>query len=257
MEHSVVDWDDLSIDWSTFHAVVIRSTWDYHRRPQEFMDWLARISRVTALHNPLEIVRWNLDKRYLRDLVTSGMPVIPTEYVESSDDLDRVRLGPDVMVKPTISAGSNDTARFQDASGARAFAEAILRSGRAVMVQPYEAAIDERGETGLLFFAGSFSHAFCKSAIFRDGSATHNGLYVEEEISARAPTTEELRLGERVITMVEDRFGVTPLYARVDMVDSGEGTPTIMEVELIEPSLFLDVDVSSASRFADVLAGLG
>ena len=198
-----------------------------------------------------------MDKRYLRDLVTAGIPVIPTTFIESVEDLEQARLGPDVMVKPTVSAGSNDTARFvDDPESARAFAKTILDSDRAVMVQPYESAIDEMGETGLLYFSGRFSHAFCKGAIFRDGDATHNGLYVEEEISHRQPSTHEIELGDRVMQMVNGRFGTMPAYARVDMVSTPDESALIMEVELIEPSLFLHVDERAATNAARALAAL-
>jgi hypothetical protein len=199
-----------------------------------------------------------MDKRYLRDVESAGIPVIPTTFIESASDLAEVRFGPDVMVKPTISAGSNDTARFiDDVDLAREFAWKILNSGRAAMVQPYESSIDEMGETGLLFFAGEFSHAFRKGAIFRDGNATHNGLYVEEEIGPRQPSSSELRLGAQVMEFVKKRFGAVPLYARVDMVSAPSGSASIMEVELIEPSLFLHVDDGAADRFAGVLGRLG
>ncbi len=198
-----------------------------------------------------------MDKRYLRDVESAGIPVISTAFVESMDELDVVRFGPDVMVKPTISAGSNDTARFvDDSDSAREFAARILNSGRAAMVQPYESSIDELGETGLLYFAGEFSHAFRKGAIFRDGNATHNGLYVEEEIGPRQPTSGELRLGAQVMEFVRKRFGAVPLYARVDMVSSTDGLASIMEVELIEPSLFLHVEERAATNAARALAAL-
>ena len=215
------------------------------------------MSKVTTVHNSPEIVRWNMDKRYLRDLVTERISIIPTTFVESVEDLDQARLGLDVMVKPTVSAGSNDTARFvDDPESARVFAKEILDTDRAVMVQPYESAIDEMGETGLLYFSGQFSHAFCKGAIFRNGDATHNGLYVEEEISPRQPSSHELELGDRVIQMVAGRFDALPVYARVDMVSSPDGSASIMEVELIEPSLFLHVDERAATNAARALAAL-
>ena len=198
-----------------------------------------------------------MDKRYLRDVESAGISVIPTTFIESPSDLAAIQFGRDVMVKPTISAGSNDTARFiDDADAAREFGVKILNSGRAVMVQPYESSIDEFGETGLLYFAGEFSHAFRKGAIFRDGNATHNGLYVEEEIGTRQPSSRELELGAQVMEFVKSRFGSMPLYARVDMVSAPGGSASIMEVELIEPSLFLHVDEAAASRFAGVLARL-
>ena len=198
-----------------------------------------------------------MDKRYLRDLESAGIPVIQTRFVESVSELDIVCFSPDVMVKPTISAGSNDTSRFvDDPESARAFAKKILHTDRAVMVQPYESAIDEMGETGLLYFSGQFSHAFCKGAIFRDGDATHNGLYVEEVITPREPSTHEIELGDRVMQMVKGRFGAMPAYARVDMVSSSDGSALIMEVELIEPSLFLHVDERAATNASRALSAL-
>jgi len=117
------------------------------------------------------------------------------------------------------------------------------------MVQPYQRFIDDKGETGLLYFGGRFSHAFRKGAILSAGETVHNDLYVEEEISARTPTDQERELGDRVVAWLGRRFGTPPLYARVDMVKGQRGTPALMEVELAEPSLFLHVSPGSAERF--------
>jgi glutathione synthase/RimK-type ligase-like ATP-grasp enzyme len=253
----VVDWDDKSVDWSAFDCVVIRSTWDYYSRLDEFQEWLMRVSQETAVHNFPEVVQWNIDKRYLLELEEEGIPVIPTTFISSTSEIAFAPLDADVMVKPVISAGSNDTARFVgDPIGAQKFAEGILASGRAVMVQPYVSAIDEHGEIGLVYFAGEISHAFHKGPIFRDNDLSHNGLYMEEVISPHEATLAEQALGDRVMAMLANRFDSPPLYARVDMVESENGAPSIMEVELIEPSLFLHVDDASADHLARVLAGL-
>lgn len=237
--------------------MVIRSTWDYYSRLDEFRDWLTRVSQQTAVHNSAEVVQWNIDKRYLLELEVEGIPVIPTTFISSTSEISVASLGPDVMVKPVISAGSNDTARFVgDPFGASSFAEGILASGRAVMVQPYASTIDEHGEIGLVYFAGAFSHAFHKGPIFRDNNLSHNGLYMEEVISPHEATPAEQALGDQVMMLLANRFDSAPLYARVDMVQVEVGTPSIMEVELIEPSLFLHVDGASAERFACVLVDL-
>ena len=236
----IVDWDDESVDWSTFDAVVIRSTWNYHQQPEAFAAWIDRVSSLTTLHNAAAIVRWNLDKRYLADVVAAGFPVIATTFVEHDAELDSTDLRGDIMVKPTVSAGSNDTARFTNAADdARAHARRILEAGKAVMVQPYLSTIDSYGETGLLYFNGQFSHAFRKGAIFATGDAHHNGLYVEEDIGERVASAHERDLGDRVVAWVAERFGQMPLYARVDVVSTSDSTAEIMEIELIEPSLFL------------------
>jgi glutathione synthase/RimK-type ligase-like ATP-grasp enzyme len=254
----IVDWDDETVDWSSFDAVVIRSTWNYHRMPQAFAAWIDHVSDVTRLHNPANIVRWNLDKRYLADVQAAGFPVIATRFVDDEAALNSVDFDGDIMVKPTVSAGSNDTARFtRSADEAREHAHTILRAGKAVMVQPYLSTIDTFGETGLLYFNGAFSHAFRKGAIFADGDAHHNGLYVEEDIAARDAAEHERQLGDRVVAWIADRFGEMPLYARVDVVSTSATTAEIMEIELIEPSLFLhtaaDAPVNAARAIAAAL----
>jgi len=252
-----VDWDDESIDWSSYDAVVIRSTWNYHQQPNAFAAWIDRVSALTTLHNPAPIVRWNLDKRYLAEVREAGFPVIATTFIESELALDTVDLAGDIMVKPTVSAGSNDTARFTQApDAARAHAQQILKAGKAVMVQPYLSTIDALGETGLLYFNGQYSHAFRKGAIFATGDAHHNGLYVEEDIGEREAADHERALGDQVVTWIAERFGQLPVYARVDVVSTSETTAEIMEIELIEPSLFLHTAEHAPINAAQAIAAV-
>jgi len=247
----VVDWDDPAVDWSRFDAAVVRATWNYHVDPRKFLDWVDRASAATRVLNPPEVLRWNIDKRYLADLAADGVPVIPTEFVASAADAARADLSGDVVVKPTVSAGSNDTARHRhDAAAAAAHVAEILASGRAAMVQPYDPDIDELAETGVVCLGGEVSHAFAKSAMLRSGLGAHNGLFFEEEISPRRMVPVERALAEDVLALLERRFGEVPVYARVDMVGGAHGRPRIMELELIEPSLFLHVDEGAADRAA-------
>ena len=247
----MVDWDDPAVDWSRFDAAFLRSTWNYHRVPVEFLEWIRRASAVTRVINPPDVVAWNLDKRYLADLAGAGLPVIPTVFVASADDATRTDLSGDVVVKPTVSAGSNDTARHRcDAAAAGSHVAAILASGRAAMVQPYDHDIDALAETGVVCVGGSISHAFAKSAILRDGGAVHNGLYVEEEIAPRTLVDAERALAGDVLEHLASRFATPPAYARIDMVGGALGAPRIMEVELIEPSLFVGTDPGAADRVA-------
>lgn len=247
----VVDWDDPDVDWTRYDAAVIRATWNYHLDPRKFLEWVDRASAMTRVLNPPEVLRWNIDKRYLADLAGAGLPVIPTDFVASADDASRADLSGDVVVKPTVSAGSNDTARHRhDDAAAAAHVAAILASGRAAMVQPYDPDIDELAETGVVCLGGEVSHAFAKSAMLRSGLGAHNGLFFEEEISPRRVVPVERALAEEVLALLERRFGEAPVYARVDMVGGALGAPRIMEVELIEPSLFLHVDGGAADRAA-------
>lgn len=248
----IIDWDTADEDWTRFSSAVIRSPWDYHRRFAEFLAWLDRVSTLTTLWNTADVVRWNLDKHYLAEMTAAGLDVIPTTYVESGDDLGGLTelLGGDIVVKPTVSAGANNSWRHTgDADAAAVHVREILALGKSVMIQPYQRFIDDKGETGLVYFGGRFSHAFRKGAILSAGEMVHNDLYVEEEISARTPTDQERDLGDRVVAWLGERFGTAPLYARVDMVKGHRGTPVLMEVELAEPSFFLHVSPGSAERF--------
>ena len=249
----IIDWDDAAADWERFAAAVLRSPWDYHRRYGEFMGWVERVSALTVLMNDAETVRWNTDKSYIAELAAAGIPVIPTAYVRSAADMDTVEIPADCVVKPTVSAGSNNTERHTDPDAARAHIRALLDAGMTAMVQPYQRFIDDNGETGMLFFNGAHSHAFRKGAILATGDNTKNGLFAVEDIGPRKATDQETELGEKVMRVVRRRLGADPLYARVDVVRGSAGTPVLMELELTEPSLYLSMDTNAATRFASAL----
>ena len=251
----VVNWDDASFDWSQFSLAIIRSPWDYHRRHQEFLEWSTRVSQHTTLLNSAEVVKWNTDKTYLAELAAADIPVIPTTFVRNHEDLagitEQGMLEQDVVVKPTVSAGSNNTERHEESPvKAAAHLGELLEAGKVAMVQPYQRFIDERGETGLLYFNGEYSHAFRKGAILATGENTKNGLFTEEDISERVASDQELELGEQVLNYVVKKFGEAPLYARVDVVRGSAGVPVLMELELTEPSLYLHMSRGADTRFA-------
>lgn len=248
----IIDWDTADEDWTRFSSAVIRSPWDYHRRLDEFLAWLDRVGESTTVHNSPDVVRWSLDKHYLAELAEAGLDTIPTTWVECDSDIDSLGdlLDGDIVVKPTVSAGANNSWRHTaDRVGADAHVREILAMGKQVMVQPYQRFIDDRGETGMLYFNGEFSHAFRKGPILTNGAMEHNDLYVEEEITARKPNEQERELGDAVIAHIASRFGVAPLYARVDVVKGSRGVPVLMELELAEPSFFVHVAPGSAERF--------
>ena len=251
----IVNWDDASLDWSKFSIAVLRSTWDYYARLDEFVAWVDRVSTQTTLQNPAEIVRWNVDKRYLQELSASGIPVMETTFVSKAGDITQKLIAQDVIIKPVVSAGSNNTARHRnDAIAARGQLDHILASGGVAMVQPYSPTIDSVGETGLVYLGGQFSHAFGKNAVFGGTEQVHNGVHVQEIITARVATAVEHSLGDAVIKFLVNKFGTAPLYARIDMVTNIDGVPEIMEVELTEPSLYLHLGDDSPARAAMVLA---
>ena len=251
----IVNWDDVAIDWTQFSIAVLRSTWDYYARLDEFVAWVDQVSAQTTLCNPAEIVRWNVDKRYLQEMSANGTPVMKTTFVSKMIDITQELIAQDVIIKPVVSAGSNNTARHRnDPVDARAQLDHILSNGGVAMVQPYSPTIDSVGETGLVYLGGQFSHAFGKDAVFGEAEQVHNGVHVQEVITARTANSNEHQLGDSVMKFLINKFGVTPLYARIDMVTNIDGVPEIMEVELTEPSLYLHLDAGSPERAASALA---
>jgi hypothetical protein len=249
-------WDDPAVDWSRFGLVVLRSPWDYARRRDEFWRWARGVPRLA---NDAATVGWNTDKRYLAELADAGVPIVPTRWITAAADAALPDHGAWV-IKPAIGAGSLDTGRYRLSDPAeRALADhhiARLRAaGRLTMVQPYLPAIDEQGETALVFVGGTYSHAIRKGPMLAgpSGGATHgSGLYKVEEIAAREATPAERDLAERTLAALPGRPDL--LYARVDLVPGPDGRPLLIELELTEPSLFLGYAAGAADRFADAIA---
>jgi glutathione synthase/RimK-type ligase-like ATP-grasp enzyme len=252
------DWHDDGFDWGTVDLAVLRSTWDYTTQLPAFLGRLEQIDAATTLANPLPVVRMNADKSYLLGLAEAGVPVVPTTLVRPGDDVELPAAGA-FVVKPTVSAGARDTERYSadGLDAASAHARSLLDAGRPVLVQPYVAAIDETGETGMVYLGDEFSHGFRKGAILQPGSGFVDGLYREEAITPRTPSAAELAVAEQALDAVAmlvagcDRRDL--LYARVDVAPGPDG-PLVMELELIEPSFFLPVADGSAGRAAEVIA---
>ena len=248
-------WDDPDIDWGAFDLVVIRSTWDYVDRYDQFLAWLESVAAVTRLANPLGIVRWNTDKRYLAELTAAGLPVVPTTWAEPGQSYE---LPPgEIVVKPAVSVGSRDTSRYlpEQAADAREHVDRLLAEGRTVMLQPYVSSVDARGETALLYLGGEYSPAIRKGPLLTVGAAPVEGLFAQEDIQAREATPIEREVGDRALAAVPGGPGGL-LYARVDLVEDDAGDPIVLEVELTEPSLFLDFCPGSAKRLAAAIARL-
>ncbi len=248
-------WDDPAADWSV--TTVVRSTWDYTARREEFLAWAAS---VPSLLNPAQVLRWNTDKTYLLELAAAGLPVVPTTVLRPGDEAGAAvaavlpRAG-EVVVKPTVSAGSRDTRRHRDAARAVAHAGQLLDHGRSVLLQPYLDGVDTLGETGLVVVDGVVSHAFRKGQLLHADAPATGGLYAEEDITATTATVEQLALAREVTTWLAARFpDVAPLlYARVDTVPGPDGRPLLLELELTEPSLWLVADPGAGSAFATAL----
>jgi hypothetical protein len=250
-------WTDETVDWSAYATVVVRSTWDYQHQLEAFLAWADRVAAVTRLANSVDVLRWNTHKTYLRELDGAGLPVVPTTWLEPGDTFRPPTQG-EYVVKPAVSAGSKDTNRYRAGAHderAAAHAEALLAAGRTVMVQPYLSEVDEYGETALLFFAGEFSHAIRKASLLEPVMEFVTGAFKEERITPRPPSDAERAVAEQVLdTLPWSRHDLT--YARVDLVPSADSTPTLLELELTEPSMFLAYDAGAADRFAAAISAL-
>ena len=260
-------WTDEGVDWSSYDLVVVRCTWDYHLHRDAFLAWSRRVESVTRLANSADVLAWNTDKTYLRSLQDAGLPVVPTDWLEPGDVFVVPEHG-EYVVKPAVSAGSRDTNRYQVGvhdEVAVAHVQRLLDDGRTVMVQPYLAHVDTAGETALLFMAGELSHAIRKGPLLTPGMELVAGAYKEETVEPRTPSDGELDVADRILDILALVGPVAReqlLYARVDLVPGADGSPTLLELELTEPSMFLVHDetagASAGARFAAaIVAALG
>ncbi|MBL7494205.1 hypothetical protein I6A60_00685 [Frankia sp. AgB1.9] len=244
-EVHVAAWDDPSIDWSGFDLAIVRSTWDYSWRLREFLTWASRCACVSRLENSVALLRWNADKRYLEDLASRSVPVVPTSYLAPGD---RIVLpgNYEYVVKPAVGAGSQLAARYvpSDKTAAESHIRDLHMRNLTALVQPYIHEIDSTGERALVFLRGVFLHAVRKQAVL-----TPNGKYDDHSREAHpgvepwAPSAHEIATAEKALSAVPD--AEVPLYARVDLIDGPDKTPLVAELELVEPNLFLKIHPSS------------
>jgi len=245
-----------SADWRQFAAVVIRATWDYHKRADEFLVWLAKLEEQrVSLWNPAPIARWNLHKGYLRELERAGVPIVPTAWISRStqpgslEQLVRTRGWTDVVVKPAVSATAYRT--WRTAATITEQDERQLQSLAAagdVMVQPFMEPLAREGEWSFVFLGGEFSHAVLKRAAAGDFRVQSN---FGGTVAGRNPPDEWVQQARAVLEPVQGPW----LYARVDgcIVD---GRFVLVELEMLEPDLFLNHEPKAPARFADSLLRL-
>jgi hypothetical protein len=243
----LVAWDDPNADWASAIPTVIRSTWNYALHVDAFLSWIDRVAAVAPLVNPAEVVRGNVHKRYLLELAARGVPVVPTALVDHGrtlalHELDELAAsGARIVIKPEVGAGSLDTRVFDRGDPASALHLASITARGAALVQPYVASVEAYGERSLVFIAGELSHAIRKSPRFSGDS---------ESITGPFPIADDERAVARAaLAPVADRI----LYARCDLARDANGAPMVMELELVEPSLFFARHPGSAERY---VAGL-
>ncbi|MFU8833525.1 MAG: ATP-grasp domain-containing protein, partial [Wenzhouxiangella sp.] len=250
-----VDWADPNVDWHSFDAAVIRQTWDYFDRLDEFLAWLERVGSCTRVVNPAQVIRWNCDKRYLVELADAGVPTVPTIVIERqapAPDLAGLfahHRFPEAVIKPVVSGAGRETYRVgHSQAGEHERTWQRLVADESMLFQPFMPAIVEHGEVSLVVIDGEVTHAVRKSAApgeFRVQD-DHGGT-----VHVHAPSEDEVSVARRALAATPEPV----TYARVDLVGS-DGGPLVMELELIEPELFFRHAPGAAGRLARSLDAL-
>ncbi|NIV10702.1 hypothetical protein GWN26_08530 [Candidatus Saccharibacteria bacterium] len=245
-----VSWRKNDVDWNHFDAVIIRSPWDYQKDPKAFLEVLSEIEQSNALlENSLEIVKWNIDKTYLRDLESHGVEIVPSRWHKTFNaDLFPAIFSDlkseEIVVKPTISAGADDTFRIHKSNYDIFFDDlkSIFKK-RPFLVQPFMENITAEGEFSVFFFGDTYSHTILKTP-------KTNDFRVQEEHGGRLTLVEPEDDLLNVARTMRDMIEPEPLYTRADYVRTDNDSFALMELELIEPSLYFNMDPESPKRFA-------
>lgn len=245
-----VSWHKADVDWNQYDVVVVRSTWDYQQDAEAFVRCLQRIDASTAvLANSLQLLLWNIDKTYLQDIAGQGINIVPTRWFEAFDLADVAKsfahfAVEEIVIKPTVSANADHTHRLnREQLLAQGLALKAIFKQRPFMVQPFLPAVVEEGEYSLFYFNGHYSHCIVKQPKTDDFRVQeeHGGL-----LTSVQPTEEMLTQARHTMAAMPD----DALYARIDLLRCKEEF-AVMEIELIEPSLYFNMDENAAQCFAD------
>jgi len=233
----VLEWDDPGVGWARFDRVVLRSAWDYPERVSEFLRWLDRVAAVSDVVNSPATIRWNLDKRYLAELAEAGVPITPTVFVPPG-------MAPtfptgEFVVKPAVGAGSREAASYgrNQLDLAATHVTRLHARGQTVMLQPFLRSVGTEGEWPLVFLEGGFSHAANKRVTLPRAGVIDE-FFAAESNTGHAASKAQIEVGQAAVDAASARVG-PPTYARVDVVRDDAGQFCVLELELIEPSLFL------------------
>lgn len=247
-----VVWDTDGVDWAGFDLCLVRSTWDYHEKHAEFLAWAQRMEAASALHNPAELIVWNSEKTYLRELGEQGVWIVPTVWVgrDEGADLDELLAAEEwdeAVVKPVVDLGAGNLHRVRAGEGSAALEEALSR-GEA-MVQPFLPSLEKQGELSLIYVDGTFSHAVRKRP--EPGDFRVQSIW-GGTVEPAEPDAKQNELAEQALAHLDE----PPLYARVDLVAGPDGEPCLIELELIEPNLYLSTHPPAAKLLADAISRL-
>ncbi|MFH1110840.1 MAG: hypothetical protein V1790_16830 [Planctomycetota bacterium] len=243
----MIAWDDPTAGLAGFDLCVLRSTWNYYTAPNAFLSWVEKAARTTKLLNPVDAIRWNIHKGYLRNLDARGVPVVPTVWLSRGSDAQFHNIlegngWSQAVIKPTVSAASFQTRRYalDEADTAQEFLTSLLLD-RDVMVQRYMPSVENRGERAIVWIGGELTHVVTKRPRFTSD--------MEHVSAAEAPTSEDRNIADRAISLVAGEL----LYARVDVMRDPAGALRLSELELIEPSLFMQQHRPALERLVSTI----
>lgn len=244
-------WDGEQPRWDEFDACLVRSTWDYHDKHGEFLAWTRHVAAETRLWNPPELVAWNSNKTYLRELAAAGVPTVPTVWVERNEEIDveavlAERGWTEAIIKPAVDLGAKNLHRVRAGAGEAAAALAAALERSEAMIQPFLPSLEDQGELSLIYIDGDLAHAVRKRPAAGDFrvQSIWGGTFSSSE-----PQPEHIAIAKQALEVLDK----PPLYARVDLVAGPDGDPYLIELELIEPNLYLGTNPSAAERLADAV----
>lgn len=251
-------WSDSSFDWGGCDACLIRTTWDYQEHHEAFVAWAARVAAQTRLFNPFELVQWNTDKHYLRDLESRGVSIVETVWLEMGTQVDLERLlterGWDkAFLKPVIGSTARETLRFDATEDGIDLATRHLDrllAGESMMLQPYLANVETEGELSVIFIDGQVSHCVRKIPVPGDYRVQDDFGASDEPVEMSA---SDLALARSIVAKVDWPW----LYARVDFLRDRDGRLRLSELEMVEPSMFFRHCPTAPDRLAEALCHLG
>jgi len=236
IDAELVAWDDPAANWGANIPTLIRSTWNYALALDAFLAWVDRVAATAPLLNPPDVIRTNVRKRYLRELSARGVATVPTQFAAAGDAITID--APRIVIKPEVGAGSLGTKLFDrgDPAAAAHLAE-LTRTGGLALVQPFVASVNDYGERSLIWIDGQLTHAIRKNPRFAGDS---------ERVEGPMPIApRERSLAEAALAPYVDRI----LYGRVDIARDEHSNPMVMELELVEPSLFFARHPPALDRF--------
>jgi glutathione synthase/RimK-type ligase-like ATP-grasp enzyme len=248
---NVADWRDQTVPWVNAGICVVRSTWDYHLHYQEFLSWIEKVAATTTLYNNVELLRWNSNKHYLLDLERASVPIVPTVFfqkeqpVNLGEVLDQHQWVKGVL-KPAVGLSTFGVKKIARTDlDSQSHLNTMLKTSD-VLLQPFIESVHDRGERALVFPGGDYSHTVRKSDFQPLAQAGEAGETIV------APEQSELKLADLILKQVK----IPVAFARVDLIKDTDGQDLLMELELVEPSLYMGMHKAAVTSFADVLCKL-